>query len=178
MRLKAFHADGQTDGRTRHDKANSRFSQFYEKRLENRSNSLKPWMILTQPSYKMKLVVKLIYEPRHMHVGGTGTAPLILNVTIRWDWEVKFTLRILFNTYNIHLDPLDRKLDGLQIRFGHCGQEKFSLCVQQIEPRFLRQPSHSLVTDEKRLITLPEVTKCNIPKSLPTTLRYLDYKQC
>jgi hypothetical protein len=40
-------------------------------------------MLLTQSAYKMKVMVKMTNEPRHMHVRSRGTAPPIPKVTIR-----------------------------------------------------------------------------------------------
>jgi hypothetical protein len=134
-------------------------------------------MLLKQSFYKMKVMVKMTYEPRHMRVGSRGTAPPI-PVSIRWDWAVKFTLRTLGTpTTVLWIHWTGSWMDSRSCLDTADGR---SIClpVQQIEPRFLGQPSHSLVNDGKRMTTLTPVTKRNIPKTTPHCSRNLDYKHC
>jgi hypothetical protein len=54
-------------------------------------------------------VLKLV--PRHDDVLGIGgIAPNILNLGIRWRWEVSFTPRPLYSEGKIPQYPLDRRL--------------------------------------------------------------------
>ena len=169
VRPELFHADGRTDRQTRRS-YEALFVILWKtpRKTFHLLETLR--MLLKQSAYKMKVMVKMTYEPRHTRVGSRGAAPPIPNVTIRWEWAVKFTLRTLWTSTTvlwIHwtgswmhstsgLDTTDRRSS--------------SLPVQQIEPRILGEPSHSLVNDEKRMITLCAVTKRNIPKPLPAAL--------
>ena len=124
-------------------------------------------MLLTQSAYKMKVRVKMTYEPRHMRVGSRGTAPPIRNVTIRQDWEVKFTLRTHGTPTTVAWIHWTGSWTHSRSCLDTADRRSISLPVQQIEPRFLGQPSHSLVNDEKRIIMLTAVTKRNIPELSP-----------
>jgi hypothetical protein len=124
-------------------------------------------MLLTQSAYKIK--VKMTYEPRHTGVGSRGTAPPIPNVTIRWDWAVKFTLRTFWTPTTVLWIQWTGSWMDSQIRFGHCGQEKhlFASAGNRAPISRSAMPHSSQWWKEIRLAA---VTKRNIPKPLPTAL--------
>jgi len=77
--------------------------------------------------------------------GESGTAPCILNLSIRWRGVVSFTPRPLQLWRNSPRYPLDRRLGEPQRRTGGGGEEK-NIPLLPLPGIESRSPAHSLVT--------------------------------
>jgi len=76
------------------------------------------------------------------------TAPRILDLGTRWRWVVSFTLQSFYPRKNNPWYPLERRLGGIQRRYGRGGEEKKSLLMPGIEPRssvYIYHPPNTMV---------------------------------
>ena len=95
--------------------------------------------------------------------GNGGIAPLIFNLGTRWMWVVSFRLRPLYSRVKSPWNPWNRRFTGPQSRSGCFGEEKETLSLPGIEPRFLRRLDRSVVSIQTHLAYVAsnnELEKC------------------
>ena len=83
--------------------------------------------------------------------GSKGKAPLILNLSTRWKWVVRFTPG-RFTPGKEPRCPMNTKLGGSQSRSGRFRKQVNLFPLLSIELRFLGHPVHSLFTIPARMI--------------------------
>jgi len=86
---------------------------------------------------KVKVKLSLCLTKHHAmktYWGSWGIVPRILNLCTILRWVVSFMHRLLYPRGKSPRYPLDRRLDGPQIRFGRGGEEKNSQPPPKIEP--------------------------------------------
>jgi hypothetical protein len=99
------------------------FTSFY------RSKYHEDW-IIHQLEVKVRFFLVLKHHTMHTYGGRGSTAPHILNLGTRWKRVVSFTPRPVFRKKRTRY-PLDRRLGGLQSRFGRWREKS---CLPGVKP--------------------------------------------
>jgi hypothetical protein len=86
------------------------------------------------------------------YLGSGGIASRILDLGTRWRWMVSFTPLLLYLQGNGPWHPLDRRLGGLQSRYGPGGEEKNSQPLPGLELPIIRPVAQCYTTELSRLL--------------------------